>query len=547
MLVERDRSEEAAMRAESVPHTERYDEDEARFLSRFVTNTDSPVFCLINLPEVVKGALFARYSRSRLSLRRLMLDEFREDLENAPLGDETAASRYSEALYRRIFSEYGDDSVAQLGSAHVALEGFSNIVIKQIEHGRLMSYLEQSTRYIPYTDRPGGRWRYHVPRELAGASRTAYIQTMDQLFETYSDIIPLIEAHITSSSGHRDPDAATRRAIRARALDAARGLLPAATRSNLGIHGSGQAFEHLLIRLRASHNQEALMASELLLAELRKVIPAFLSRVDREDRGVAWSAYLSETNRDFSDSARAALPYLEQVDDSAMPVEGAQVALIDHDPHGEAAVLAAALYSVSDQPEAAIRRRVEEMSGSDRASLLNDYFGRRTNRRQKPGRALERSTYTFDIVGDYGSFRDLQRHRMLSIEWQPLGVALGFDAPSLIHDAGLAERWYDAMTAARTTYERVVGDFGQDTASYGVPMAFKIRYYMHMNARELMHVAELRSAPQGHDNYRWIVQQMVDRVRDVAGHHAIADAMTFVDRSTPVLGREAAEKRRPRG
>src|ERR1700732_4208043 len=164
---------------------ERFTADEETVLRRYVSNLDLPVFALVNLPEVVKGALFARYSRSAKSLRRLFLDEFLEPIGRPAEAGSTGAAR-ADRLYERVFSEFGDDSVAQLGGVHLACEGASNILTKVLEWGRLMAYLQQSTRYIPYTDRPGGRWRYHVPAELDGHPlRQRYVETLDRAFETY--------------------------------------------------------------------------------------------------------------------------------------------------------------------------------------------------------------------------------------------------------------------------------------------------------------------------------------------------------------------------
>src|SRR5574341_1239992 len=169
-------------------------------LAPYFTNLDGPVFALVNLPEVVKGALFARYSRSSKSLRRLFLDEFvtagglETVTSSGARGLDPAATRRAEQLYERVFVEYGDDSVAQLGGAHLACEGASNILTKVLEWGRLMAYLEQSTRYIPYDDRPGGRYRYHVPDELAGALRERYEATLERAFGTYRECLPRLRA-----------------------------------------------------------------------------------------------------------------------------------------------------------------------------------------------------------------------------------------------------------------------------------------------------------------------------------------------------------------
>ena len=213
-----------------------------------------PIFALVNLPETVKGALFARYSRSAKSLRRLFLDEFADQVGRRAARRRRVGAARAERLYQRVFNEYGDDSVAQLGGVHLACEDVSNILTKVLERGRLMAYLEQSTRYIPYTERRGDAWRYLVPPELDGHPlRAEYVATLDAAFETYARWIDPMRAWFERRypKAPADSDAVYRSAIRAKALDTLRGLLPAATQSNVGIYGTGQAYEALLLRMRA--------------------------------------------------------------------------------------------------------------------------------------------------------------------------------------------------------------------------------------------------------------------------------------------------------
>src|SRR2546423_7487569 len=232
--------------------------EERAALAPYFTNLDGPVFALVGLPEVVKGALFARYSRSPKSLRRLFLDEFLTPEARAKAAARVAefadaGSERAEQLYERVFFEYGDDSVAQLGGVHLACEGASNILTKVLEWGRLAAYLEQSTRYIPYDDLVAGRYRYHVPRELEGDLHTRYVETLDAMFDTYRALLPVLRQHFTERFPRdaQTSEAAYRTSIRAKTLDTLRGLLPAATTSNVGIYGTGQAYENLLIRMRA--------------------------------------------------------------------------------------------------------------------------------------------------------------------------------------------------------------------------------------------------------------------------------------------------------
>jgi thymidylate synthase ThyX len=513
---------------------------EAARLAPHFTSVDGPVFALVNLPEVVKGALFARYSRSPKSLRRLFLDEFVDTATPTAAGaaGDTGIAR-AERLFERVFVEYGDDSVAQLGGVHLACEGVSNVLTKLLEWGRLMAYLEQSTRYVPYADRPGGRWRYHVPAEIRGTRlESDFAATLDQMFETYARWLEPVQEHFRRRHPRQpsDSEAVYRNTIRAKALDTLRGLLPAATRSNVGLYGTGQAYEALLLRLRASPLAEARACADLMLAELRKVIPAFLRRVDAPDRGEAWSAYLAATRA----ATRAAAA---RVLGETAPEPRPEVVLVDFDPEGEVKVVAAALYAASDLPDDELLARARRMTPAERAAVLRAYVGERGNRRHKPGRAFERTTYRFDVLTDYGAFRDLQRHRLLSLEWQPLGPRHGFAIPEAVEEAGGGADWRRVMEASAGLHDALSAAGLAPVAPYAVCMAYRIRFYMEMNAREAMHLLELRTAPQGHPAYRRVCQAMHRLIAERAGHRALAEAMRFVDHSAVELERLEAERR----
>jgi thymidylate synthase ThyX len=521
---------------------ETFTPDEVRALAPFFTNTDRPVFALRNLPETVKGALFARYSRSAKSVRRLFLDEFLGQVgadgaaRHGP--DAGVGSERADKLYARVLSEYGDDSVAQLGGAHVACEGVSNVLTKVLEWGRLMAYLEQSTRYVPYTDRPGGAWKYHVPAELDGSPiANEFRRTLDDAFETYARWIPSMETHFRAKypKAPEDSDAVYQSVIRAKALDTLRGLLPAATTSNVGLFGSGQAFEALLLRMFAHPLDEVRGCARQMLAELRHVIPAFLARVDQSNRGGRWIDYLAGTRVGFETIAQ---PLVEH----AIAEPRTEVTLTDFDADGETKVVAAALYPVSALPDDQLLTVARRMSPDDRAAVLRAYVGTRANRRHKPGRAFERTSYRFDVLTDYGAFRDLQRHRMLTLDWQPLSARHGFTEPAAIEDAGALVDWRAVMERSATLYDQLMAHGLRDAAPYAVVMAYRVRFYMDMNAREAMHVIELRTSPQGHPAYRRVCQLMHRAIADTAGHHAIAAAMQFVDHSEVELERLQSER-----
>lgn len=515
---------------------ETFTDEERQRLAPYFTNLDGHVFALVNMPDTVKGALFARYSRSAKSLRRLFLDEFADGVAGIPQGGTTGLAR-AEKLYAKVFNEYGDDSVAQLGGAHIACEYVSNILTKVLEWGRLMAYLEQSTRYVPYTDKLHGRWRYHIPAEIpAGPLRDAYVGTMDAAFETYARWIPAMQEHFARRHPRSsiDSEGVHRAAIRAKALDTLRGLLPAATQSNLGMYGTGQAFEALLLRMFANPLSEVQDCARQILTELRKVIPAFLTRVDQPDRGGRWSEYFADTREQTQAVARDVL--------GEEPEERPEVTLTDFDPEGEIRIVAAALYAVSDLPDDQLLQMARRMTTDARARVLRAYVGQRTNRRHRPGRAFERTTYRFDVLTDYGAFRDLQRHRMLTLEWQPLSPHHGFTEPDAIREAGAGDDWQRVLDASAELYERLADAGYKLVAPYAVAMAYRVRFYMEMNAREAMHVIELRSAPQGHPAYRRVSQAMHRLIAERAGHRAVADAMQFADHSEVELERLGAER-----
>jgi thymidylate synthase ThyX len=520
---------------------EEFTETESAVLRRYFTNLQGPVFALVNLPEVVKGALFARYSRSSKSLRRLFLDEFVGDLELAGdlTIDATVGLDRADDLYQRIFFEYGDDSVAQLGGVHLACEQASNLLTKVLERGRLMSYLEQSTRYLGYDRRLGnGLYRFYRDNDVLESRFGArYIGEMDRMFDTYRELLPILTDWLTLKypKTPADTDFVYRQAIRAKALDGLRGLLPASALSNLGIYASGQAYESLLLRMRAHPLPEVRDYAQMMLDELVKVIPSFLKRLDVPERGVAWTNYL----RDTRSATYALLQGVEH--DVTDETEGEYVRLVAFDPEGESRVLEAIVFANSTTSHDEATRRVAAMSAGERAALLASYVGQRGNRRHRPGRAFERTDYRFEIVSDYGAFRDLQRHRLLTIEWQPLTVDLGFDVPEVVVEAGLAERYQESLRRSADLFNDLREDF-PDQAQYCVALAFRIRYVMQMNAREAMHLIELRSGPQGHPSYRRVAHEMVRLIRETAGHEAISTAMSYVDFSETDLERLEAER-----
>jgi len=520
---------------------ESFTAEEESLLAPHFTNLDRPVFALVNLPETVKGALFARYSRYSGTVRRLYLEEFAPEVPAGGRPFDGAEGERAADLYERVFVGYGDDSIAQVGGAHIACEWVSNVLTKVLQRGRLAAYLEQSTRYIPY-DKPlpddaGGGYRYYRDDDLGPEFGAA----MDEVFSIYSRLLRQVETWAADRwpRGDGEPEGPWQRSIRAKALDLLRGLLPAATLSHVGIYASGQAYEQMLLRLMASPLPEAREYGGMILRELQQVMPSFVSRVDRPDRGGEWVRFL-ESRREATESWVSRLGLDRRGAGAATP----SVELV-HVDGTEEDLLAACLFEASATPETEIRNRVDLLDRDERAALLAAMVGERANRRHRPGRGFEALRYRFEIVSDYGGFRDLQRHRMLTCQWQRLGPDLGAGVPEEVREAGAGEEFERALEISRGEHERLAEAGLRDAAPYALCLAYRIRYVLDLNAREAMHLIELRSGREGHPTYRAIAQAMHERIAAI--HPAVAAAMSHVDTSQePRLERMLSEIRTQR-
>jgi thymidylate synthase ThyX len=385
---------------------ETFTDEERALLTPHFTNLDRPVFALVNLPETVKGALFARYSRYQGTLRRLYLEEFAQDAGGKAQVFDGQEGERARRLYERIFIGYGDDSVAQLGGAHIACEWVSNVMTKLLQRGRLAAYLEQSTRYMAYDAPMGDALGYRYWRHPGLGPE--YEAAMDFLFDAYSEALPRVAAWAGDRFPRADgePEAAHARSIRAKALDLLRGLLPASSLSHVGVFASGQAYEQLLLRLFASPLPEARDYASMMLEELKAVVPSFVARVERPDRGGEWIAYLKEREQAAERwAARLGLDRARRDEETGPAVRLLSV-------HGsEDELLAALLFEAAAVSEDESRAALLNLPPDERAAMLAELVGERRNRRHRPGRGFEALRYRFEVVSDYGAFRDPLRAR----------------------------------------------------------------------------------------------------------------------------------------
>lgn len=525
-----------------------YSHEEEQQLKPFVSNLDKSVFVLKNLPQEVAGALFSRYSRSEKSVRRLLLDEFLSS-EESGLRGLTAESVFDDSAVRtdkardffaRILAGYGDDSIGELGGVHIAVEDISNMASKVLEDARIgLSPLEKSTRYVRFDTKVDGNYKYYrEPEVMASKHADAYVKANDTLFDTYVALLePMIRwVRATWPQDAGESDRAYTAMTKAKALDSLRGLLPASTLTNVGIFGNGRAFEYLLTKMYASDLAEMRELAGTIQGELDTTIPSLVSRANDEKYGQATQAFIRDgraMKKELADKLTTGL--------SPEASRDPQITLVSYDEDAEERVIAAMAYEQSPHSLAQLHEGARKLATDEKLEIMQNLADLRGNRRQRPGRGFENTQYEFDFVVNYGAYRDLQRHRMVSQDRQWLSVLHGYDVPKQIVQAGFEEQFRQAMDQAADAYREISKDLPEQ-AQYVVPFGYRMRYRMTLNLRELYHLVELRSTPQGHPDYRYVAQEMYRRVKEV--HPALVAAMKFVDLSnSDQLERRASERK----
>jgi thymidylate synthase ThyX len=528
-----------------------FTEEEKSILKIHFSNVDGQVFAITTPRQVDRGALMSRYSRTDKTMRRVFLDEF---ARNPNRGEE---------FYRRVLLEYGDDSVAELGEAQVAVEGISNIAAKKIEDRRVgLSYLEKSSRYVSFNQKIGGYYRYaREDRIMSSSHADRYVEACDHSFDTYSKSIQPLQTFLKerepiqhfsffdslsqkevpfgSLREDKDIEAARRvynMSIKAKALDILRGLLPASAMTNIGITGNGRAFEYLLTLMYGSKLKEIRSIASQLFDELNSLIPSFIRRAN-DKYGQALQEYTSKTRSAIDDLAKFHLSGIPPEEEPEL------VRLIDYKDNSEAEVnvISAILYEhAQGQSLHRIANYVKSMPIEERNRVIRTYTEFRTSRRHRPGRAFEMIDYTFELFTNFGIFRDLHRHRILTLERQLLSTRHGYDLPPEMVDSGLDKDFRDCMYLSKHAYEEIAKTMPEE-AQYVVNFAYRYPYFVKMNLREACHMVELRTAPQGHPDYRIVCQKIYNEIMRV--HPQLAQGIRFVDMNRYQLERFDAEKK----
>ena len=527
----------------------KFSASEKKSLSDHFSNTEDNVFAITSPRQVDRGALMSRYSRTDKSMRQIFLDEF---LKNESRGDE---------FYDRVLLEYGDDSVAELGEAQIAIEGLSNIAVKKIEDRRIgLSYLEKSSRYVAWNKKENGRYRFHRDPEIA-ESRFAdmYEQSCNLSFDTYSDNVVSMTKYIRekypiekyrfkdstdgkeksfvklkNESDIKSAGMIYRGSTKAKALDILRGLLPASTLTNVGITGNGRAFEYLLTVLGSSELREERDLAAKIKKELDTTIKSFVRRAD-DKYGKSFQKYL----KDVRSKARR----VTKKEIRANPTEGQYTELVDCESEKDAMdkIITSVMYEQSPSTSYQdILLQVKKMPKKNKTEIIEGFSKIRANRRHRPSRAFENTFYTFDLCNNFGMFRDMHRHRALTLERQLLTTDHGYSMPNEIKVLGIEKDYRDCMYKTKETFEKIRKKHPEQ-GQYVVNFGYNYPYFMRFNLREACHLLELRTIPQGHADYRKVSQEMFRQINKA--HPNLSKIMKYVDMKEYDLERFESEKR----
>ena len=522
---------------------------EKKILSEHFSNTDSGVFAIITPRQVDRGALMSRYSRTDKSMRRIFLDEF---LKNKNRGEE---------FYDRVLLEYGDDSVAELGEAQIAIEGLSNIAVKKIEDRRIgLSYLEKSSRYVAWNKKEKGKYRFYRDSEIIKSKFVdLYEETCNFSFDVYSrNIEPMIKyirekypiekysfkdskdnkeklfPKLKIESDIKSANMIYKGSTKAKALDILRGLLPASTLTNVGITGNGRAFEYLLTVLGSSELKEEQDLASKIKKELETTIKSFVKRAD-DKYGKAYQKYLKDVkNKSKSITTK-------QI--KSKSTKGVFTKIVDYEPEKNAIdkIITSIMYEQSPSTSYQnIFQQVKKISKQEKIKIIQEFTKLRTNRRHRPSRAFENVYYTFDLCNNFGMFRDLHRHRALTLERQLLTTNHGYSIPNEVKILGIDKDFKDVMNKTKDTFEKMSKKYPEQ-GQYVVNFGYNYPYFMKFNLREACHLIELRTIPQGHVDYRRVAQQMYNQINKV--HPILSQIMKFVDMKEYDLERFESEKR----
>lgn len=445
------------------------------------TNNKLSIYSLDHLKPEVVAVAFAKCSRSAESFADIA----------AGLTDEKSAD-----FHEKWVVGYGHSSVAEHATLHMAIENVSILATKVLEDNRLASYTEKSTRYQVFD-----KEKYYKPKKVMDSELgSSYQETMDYIYDTYNSLFEPMQEFINKKYPKKaeENDRAYAATNKARACDNTRYLLPTATLTNLGMTANARAFEHAIVKL-LSHPLEEIQAIGTSLKEEALKITPTLIKFANENKYIKAAAEKTKQNtqNNFADTPRGTTA----------------VEIVDFDQNAENKLIAALVYKYSQMPFQQILEKVKTLTSEEKEKIINDSLADRASF-DSTVREFEHIYYTFDILMDYGAFRDIQRHRMCTQTNQAVTVIHGYDTPEEIIEAGMEDKYKEVMNKAAELYNKIYPTF-PDEAEYVVPLAFRKRVLYTWNLRELHHFISLRSGNKGHTSYRRIAQACWEKLNEI--------------------------------
>lgn len=482
-----------------------FSKEDIAVLENHVSNVDSDVYVIKNLPPEVVAVLFAYVSRSPLSFRENLLKLIKsKELDIGELVsvysdkgiDYAEAKEKAKKFHEKWVVGYGHSSVAEHAVASVALENVSILATKAIEDTRLASFTEKSTRYQIFD-----RNKYYKPENVTKSEFGGlYKETCEGLFDLYLEIMPKMIDHFRKKhpKPKRMDEKIYENVSKARACDIVRYVLPAATLTNLGMTVNARSLEHMIRKLLSHPLPEMKEIGGNVKKDVLKIIPTLVKYADL-------NPYIYETNRSMESLCGGF--ELER------NVKNRPVKLVGYDKDAENKLVSSIIYRYSHRPYESIMKNVSKMDGKEKQRVFDEYL-KRMDVHDIPMRELEHVYYTFDILIDYGAFRDIQRHRICTQTNQELTTANGYDIPEEIEKIGYGKKFMEAMDSAKEAFEKIREKFPKE-AQYVIPLAFRKRTLFTWNLRELYHFIKLRSGKEGHISYRRIAWDIYNEVKKV--------------------------------
>ncbi len=435
------------------------------------------IYTLDNIPPEVKAVAFAKCSRSPEPFDKIA-NELNEDK--------------SRKFHEKWIVGYGHSSVAEHAVLSIAIENVSMLATKVIEDNRLASYTEKSTRYQVFD-----RDHYFKPKKIMNSKHAKlYEETSNFILDTYQRIFPIMLAFVKKKYPRKEePEKLYEIKMKNKALDNIRYLLPVSVLTNLGMTINARNLEHGIIKLLTHPLEEMHEIGEDIKTAALNVTPTLI-------KYTKYNEYLGETEKAMEEEAIKDTPNNEQ---------GA--ILVEFDQDADNKLVTALLYRFSQLSYKQIKEKVKSMNKEEKEKIVDEAL-QRLGKFDRPLRELEHVYYTFDILMDYGAFRDVQRHRMCTQTNQEFTTINSYDIPVEIEEAGLKQDYEECMQKAEAAYNEMKKDLPKE-AAYIIPMAYRKRTLFTWNLRELFHFIKLRSGITGHESYRKIAWQCYDEIKKV--------------------------------